>query len=163
LTRQGCEEGEDSWPAASPGLGDRSHDGIARVMGTVDGLKKFIRLHESPFHGLNFCVGTVAEMLEKPGEQIYDIVRYFGERDKIFNLHFRNIRGGLDDFVEVFPDEGDVDMRAVLHVLKDTGYRYMVMPDHVPQIDGEAPQHVAFAYCFGYIRALMQTLGIEEG
>src|SRR4029078_4992121 len=76
-----------------PGLGDRSHDGIARVMGTVDGLKKFISLRESPNHGLNFCVGTVAEMLEKPGEQIYDIVRYFGERYKIFNLHFRNIRG----------------------------------------------------------------------
>ena len=145
-----------------PGLGDRSHDGIARVMGTVDGLKKFITLHESPYHGLNFCVGTVAEMLEKPGEQIYDIVRYFGERGKIFNLHFRNIRGGFDDFVEVFPDEGDVDMRAVLQVLKETGYPYMVMPDHVPLIDGEAPQHVAFAFCFGYIRALMQKLGIED-
>jgi hypothetical protein len=30
----------------------------------------------------------------------------------------------------------------------------------VPHLAGEAPAHVAFAYCFGYIRALMQTLGV---
>ncbi len=145
-----------------PGLGDRSHYGIARVMGTVAGLKKFITLHESPYHGLNFCVGTVAEMLEKPGEEIYDLVRYFGERGKLFNIHFRNIKGGLLDFVEVFPDEGEVDMRAVLRVLKEVGYEYMLMPDHVPLITGAAPRHVAFAFCFGYIRALLQTLDVRE-
>ena len=145
-----------------PGLGDRGHYGIARVMGTVAGLKRFITLHASPYHGLNFCVGSVAEMLEKPGEDLYEIVRYFGERGKLFNIHFRNIKGGLLDFVEVFPDEGDVDMRAVLQVLKEVGYAYMLMPDHVPLISGAAPQHVAFAYCFGYLRALLQTLDVRE-
>ena len=145
-----------------PGLGDRTHLGIARVLGTVEGLKRFITLHQSPYHGLNFCVGTTAEMLARPGEDIYDIVRYFGERGKLFNVHFRNIRGGFDDFVEVFPDEGDVDMRRVLQVLQEVGYRYMVMPDHVPAIDGPAPADVAFAFCFGYIRGLMQSLEICE-
>jgi mannonate dehydratase len=145
-----------------PGIGDQTHYGIARVMGTVAGLKKFVTLHESPYHGLNFCLGTVAEMLERPGEEIYDVVRYFGERGKIFNLHFRNIRGGLFDFVEVFPDEGDVNMREVLRVLAEVNYEYMIMPDHVPQVAGEAPLHVGFAFCFGYIRALMQTLDICE-
>jgi mannonate dehydratase len=146
-----------------PGLGDRTHQGIPRVLGTVEGLKKFIMLHASPCHGLNFCVGTVAEMLENPGRDLYPVVRHFGERGKLFNIHFRNIRGGLDDFVEVFPDEGDVDMRRVLRVLKDVEYPYMVMPDHVPAIDGEAPTHVAFAYCFGYIRGLMHSLDLTEG
>jgi mannonate dehydratase len=145
-----------------PGLGDRTHLGLARVMGTVAGLKKFITLQASPYHGLNFCVGTTAEGLRRPGEEIYDVVRYFGERGKLFNIHFRNIRGGLDDFVEVFPDEGDVDMRRVLQVLHEVGYQHMVMPDHVPLIAGEAPVHVAFAFCFGYIRGLMQSLGIRE-
>ena len=145
-----------------PGLGERAHLGVARVLGTVEGLKKLVGLHASPYHGLNFCVGTVAEMLERPGEDLYAIVRYFGERGKLFNVHFRNIRGGLDDFVEVFPDEGEVDMRRVLQVLKEVDYRGMIMPDHVPQIDGEAPVHVAFAFCFGYIRGLMQSLGIGE-
>jgi mannonate dehydratase len=146
-----------------PGLGERTHYGVARVLGTVDGLKRFISLHESPYHGLNFCVGTVSEMLANPAEEIFEIIRYFGTRRKLFNLHLRNIRGSLDDFVEVFPDEGDVNLRDVLRVLQEVNYEYMIMPDHVPMIAGEAPVHVGFAFCFGYIRALLQTLGIHEG
>ena len=145
-----------------PGLGERTHSGVARVLGTVDGLKRFVDLRPSPYHGLNFCVGTVSEMLTNPAAEIFDIIRYFGARDKLFNLHLRNIRGGYDDFVETFPDEGEVDMREVLRVLHEVHYPYMIMPDHVPTITGEAPVHVGFAFCFGYIRALLQTLGIHE-
>jgi mannonate dehydratase len=32
------------------------------------------------------------------------------------------------------------------------------MPDHVPQIDGRDPSGVAFAYCYGYIQTLLDTL-----
>ena len=76
-------------------------------------------------------------MLENPGEEIYDIIRYFGSRKKIFNVHFRNIKGGVLDFVEVFPDEGDIDMLKAARTYKEVGYPYMLMPDHVPGIDGE--------------------------
>ena len=145
-----------------PGIGDRLYRGVARVMGTVEGLKKFVDMHESPYHGLNFCIGTVSEMLENPGAEIYDIIRYFGERKKLFNIHFRNIRGGVLDFVEVFPDEGDVDMPRALRVLKEVDYPYMIMPDHVPGISSPASGDVGFGYCFGYINALMQILE-EEG
>ena len=51
------------------------------------------------------------------------MIRYFGERGKIFNIHFRNIRGRRDDFQETFPDEGDMDMVAVMRTLKQVGYR----------------------------------------
>ena len=145
-----------------PGIGENTYLGFPRVTGTVEGLKRLVELHASPYHGLNFCIGTVAEMLEKPAEEIAEVVRYFGARGKLFNIHFRNIRGGLFNFVETFPDEGDVDMRAVLRVLHEVGYDYMIMPDHVPEIDGAAPTQVAFAYCFGYMRALMQSLDIRE-
>ena len=50
-----------------PGIEDNEYRGVARVMGTVDGIKKFVSMHESPYHGLNFCQGTVSEMLERPG------------------------------------------------------------------------------------------------
>ena len=75
-----------------------------------EGLKRFVEIVDSPYHGFNFCCGTAAEGLEAPGSELYDIVGYFGERKKIFNVHFRNIRGGLNKFQEVWPDEGDVDM-----------------------------------------------------
>src|SRR5262245_1090488 len=63
----------------------RGYQGIETILGTVDGLKRFVSIAESPYHGLNFCQGTVSEMLEKPGEQIYDVIRWFGTRGKIFN------------------------------------------------------------------------------
>lgn len=141
-----------------PGIGNREYRGVARVMGTVDGLKKFISMHESAYHGLNFCQGTVSEMLENPGEEIFDVIRYFGERKKIFNVHFRNIKGGFLDFVEVFPDEGDIDMLEAIRVYRDVGYEYMLMPDHVPGLAGGNARRVGFAYCYGYINAALQSV-----
>ena len=130
-----------------------------------EGLKRFVELVDSPYHGFNFCCGTASEGLEKPGEELYEIVRYFGERGKLFNIHFRNIRGGLHNFQEVWPDEGDVDMYKVAQALRDVGYPYMLMPDHAPHHpDDASPPGVsgrvrqAWAFQFGYIIALLQAV-----
>jgi mannonate dehydratase len=131
---------------------------IDAVLGTVDGLKKFVSIRESPYHGLNFCQGTVSEMLRDPGKEIYDVIRYFGERKKIFNVHFRNIRGHRDAFVEVYPDEGDVDFVKAMQVYKDVGFPYMMMPDHVPYHPDDKGGDQAFAFAYGYIRALIQAV-----
>lgn len=130
-----------------------------RVLGSAEGLKKFVSIAESPYHGLNFCQGTVAESLENPREEIGDIIRWFGERKKIFNVHFRNIKGGRYSFTEEFPDAGDMDMAASLKIYKEVGVDCMIMPDHVPDIDGEAPFETAFAFCYGYIIGLFQANG----
>ena len=63
-------------------------------------------------------------------------------------------------FVEVFPDEGDINMIRALKVYKEIGYEYMIMPDHVPGIGGPEPGKVGFAYTFGYIHAALQA--VEE-
>lgn len=131
--------------------------GVTRVLGTVEGLKKFVLMRESPYHGLNFCQGTVGEMLDDPGREIGDVIRWFGERKKIFNVHFRNIRGNKLSFMEVFPEEGDMDMWASVRLYAELGYEYMLMPDHVPHISGESGKSVAFAFCYGYIAALLQV------
>ena len=145
-------------PAMPPG---RGYQGIETVLGTVDGLKRFVSIADSPYHGLNFCQGTVAEMLEKPGEQIYDVIRWFGSRRKIFNVHFRNIRGGFLNFQETFIDDGDVDMLKAMRVYKEVGFEGMMMPDHVPTIAGDAKGAQAFAHAFGYIQALIAAVAAE--
>ncbi len=142
-------------PAMPPGKGFR---GVETVLGTVDGLKRFISIHESPYHGLNFCQGTVSEMLRRPGGEIFDVIRYFGSRKKIFNVHFRNIHGGFLNFRETFIDDGDVDMLKALRVYKEVGYDGMLMPDHVPSIEGDAGHAQAFAFTFGYIKALIAAV-----
>jgi mannonate dehydratase len=140
---------------------DTGWRGVHTVLGSVDGLKRFVDTIPSPYHGLNFCQGTVSEMLADPNAQIHDVIRYFGSRGKIFNVHFRNIRGGFLKFVETLPDDGDVDMLQALRTYREIGYSGMVMPDHVPVIAGDAGGQKAFAFCFGYIQALLQALRAE--
>ncbi|MBY5337540.1 mannonate dehydratase [Rhizobium leguminosarum] len=135
--------------------------GVTRVLGTVEGLKKFVLMRENPYHGLNFCQGSIGEMLENPGKEIDDVIRWFGQRGKIFNVHFRNIRGGKLSFMETFPEEGDMDMVRSARIYKEVGFKYMLMPDHVPTVSGKDPTATAFAFCYGYIAALLQVLDSE--
>jgi len=135
--------------------------GVHRVLGKVDGLKRFIEIAPSPYNGLNFGQGTVAEMLDNPRTEIFDVIRYFGSRGKIFNVHFRNIKGGYLKFQETFPDDGDVDMLRALRVYKEVGYDGMIMPDHAPQITGDTGGAQAFAFAFGYIQAAIQAVNAE--
>ena len=58
--------------------------GVVPVLGRVEGLKRFISIKENPYHGLNFCQGTICEGLENPNKEIHDIIRYFGQKKKIF-------------------------------------------------------------------------------
>jgi mannonate dehydratase len=141
-----------------PGVPPEGYQGVNRVLGTIDGLKRFISIQESAWHGLNFCQGTISEDLQNPGEEIFDVIRYFGTRKKIFNVHFRNIRGHRDDFIEVFPDEGDVDFVKAIKVYKEIGYPYMLMPDHVPLAEADPGSLQSFAFCYGYIRGLIQSV-----
>jgi mannonate dehydratase len=142
-----------------PGVPPAGYQGVDCVLGTVDGLKRFTGMHESPWHGLNLCIGTVAEMMENPRKEIFEVIRFFGRRKKIFNVHLRNIRGRRDDFEEVFPDEGDLDFVKVVQVLQEVGYDHLVMPDHVPESANDPNSLQSFAFCYGYIRALLQTVG----
>jgi hypothetical protein len=141
-----------------PGMPPEGFQGIARVLGTVDGLKKFISIQESPFHGLNLCIGTTAEMLHDPASEIHDVIRYFGQRKKIFNIHFRNIRGKRDDFQEVYMDNGDMNMFEVIRTLHEVDYQYMVMADHVPRHPDDPGGRQAYAFTYGYIKALLQAV-----
>jgi mannonate dehydratase len=112
-----------------------------------------------PPTALHFCQRTVSEMLRDPNREIHDLIRYFGSRKKIFNVHFRNIHGTFGDFQETFPDNGSVNMIQAIKTYQEVGYEYMLMADHVPQIPGDKGGAQAFAYAFGYIQALLQMLG----
>ena len=101
-------------------------------------------------------------MLQDPASEIVDIVRYFGERDTLFQVHYRNIIGKRFSFRESLPDEGDMNMYQVMKALKDVDYAYMVDPDHVPYCPGNpACNREGYAYCFGYIKAMIQAVNDE--
>ena len=154
--RLGCHQHD---PGMLPGVGYR---GVERVLGSLEGVKRFVGLHPSPYHGLNFCQGTISEMCTHP-EQVYEAIRFFGGRKRIFWVHFRNIRGGFLRFDEVFPDEGDIDMIRALRVYRDVGYDGVLVPDHVPHSALDTPyNHRAHAFCLGYITAAIQAVESES-
>jgi mannonate dehydratase len=96
-------------------------------------------------------------MCVDPATEVLEAIRYFGERNKIFMVHFRNIRGGFLNFDEVYPDEGDVDMLQAVRAYKEAGYQGMLCPDHVPQSDVDPGGERQFSFCLGYTRALIQA------
>jgi mannonate dehydratase len=141
-----------------PGVPPQGFRGVVRVLGTPEGLRRFVSIQESPYHGLNLCLGTTAEMLQDPRREIHDIIHEFGRRKKIFNIHFRNIRGKRDGFQEVFADEGDMDMLQVALTLHEVGYEYMLMPDHVPGHRDDPSGLQAFAFAYGHIIGTLQAV-----
>ena len=151
--RMGCHPQDPGVP--------KGYRGIDAVLASPDGLKRFVSIKESPYHGLNFCQGTVSEQLEKPGEQIFDVIRYFGSRKKIFSVHFRNIEGGFGNFRETFIDNGSVDMLKAARVYKEVGYDGVLMPDHVPNVDGDPDHMQGFAFAIGYIKAIIAAVSAE--
>lgn len=135
-------------------------NGIEHVVGSADGIRKFLSLSDSKNHGLNFCQGTVAEMFKEPGKHMIPVIEEFAATGRIFMVHFRNIRGGYLDFQEVFPDEGDVDMFEAIKAYQRGGYQGPLCPDHVPvsEIDPDRERFMAFA--LGYTRGLLQSAGV---
>ena len=125
------------------------------------GIQRFAKLYDSPYHGFNFCIGSIAEGLKDPKTEIMPIIKWVGERNQIFNVHLRNITGGWNNFQEVYPDNGDMNFLHVVRALRDVGFDGMVMPDHVPTHPDSASGLQAFSFCYGYIKALLQTVTDE--
>jgi len=143
-----------------PPMPDQNPWHIDQVLDSVQGLKRFVSTCDSPWHGLTFCQGCIWEMLpeqEKP-EGLYEAIHWFGRRGKIFQAHFRNLRGGARRFVETYHDDGEIDMVRAVLAFREAGYRGVLMPDHVPghDEDPEGLQHFAWAY--GYIKGLVEAV-----
>lgn len=135
-------------------------NGVEHVVGSAEGLRRFLRLSGSRNHGLNFCQGTVAEMFKDPGRPMIPVIEEFAATGRIFMVHFRNIRGGYLDFQEVFPDEGDVDMFEAIQAYRRGGYQGPLCPDHVPVSDIDPDRERFMAFALGYTRGLLQAAGV---
>lgn len=144
-----------------PGTPPGGLHGIVNVLGTPEGLTKFLSIHPSAYHGLNLCIGTTAEMLASPRSELPVVVDDLAKTGRIFNIHFRNIRGRRDDFQEVFADEGDIDMPQIAQILAKHNYDGMLMPDHVPAHPSDPASLQAFAYAMGYIKGVLQSVYIQ--
>ena len=71
-------------------------------------------------------------MLQEPREEIYDVIRYFGQRQDLQHPLPQHPRPPRRLLRNAIPTKGDMDMLAVARTLQEVGYPYMLMPDHMP-------------------------------
>lgn len=116
--------------------------------------QRLLDMYPSPANKLEFCIGSLAEMSEG---DIYEAVESYSRQGAIAYIHFRNVRGKVPRYHEVFVDEGDVDMLRVIRILRANGYNGVLIPDHTPQMACAAPWHAGMAFALGYMRAALQA------
>jgi mannonate dehydratase len=141
--------------------------GSGQIMGTVEGWRRLVGIVPSPSNGITFDCGVTREMGQDPVE----VCRYFGSRDCINHVHFRNVRvrKPYEKYTEVFLDEGQVDMFAVMQELVRQKYPRLIYPEHPRALDADRERpdfhpyypggggYVGYAYNVGYARAMLQA------
>ena len=141
--------------------------GSGQIMGSLAGWKHLIEIVPSTSNGITFDCGVTRELGEDPVE----VCRYFGSRDRINHVHFRNVRVQTprEKYTEVFIDEGQVGMFAVMKELVRQKYPRLVYPEHPRGLDADREvsgfkshypgggSYVGYAFNVGYARAMLQA------
>ncbi len=132
--------------------------GTYRLFRDFESHKKALNLYPSDHHGLRLGLGVFSEM---PDEDVYEVVQYFAEHEKILFLHFRDVRGNFPTFHETFHDdpESNFDQQKMIQLLNEVGYSGVIVPNHYPVLEGDtAFQHRSKAYACGYLNGLISTI-----
>ena len=154
--------------------------GSAQIMATFDDWKRLVNLVDSPANGMTYDCGVSREI----GEDPVAVARWLGERDRIQHVHYRNVvvRKLREDYTEVWPDNGVVDMLAVMKELMRLKYTRMIIPEHARGLnvndnvveqrrdpaaergsrlaaddDPNRNSYAAWAYHAAYARAMLQA------
>jgi mannonate dehydratase len=141
--------------------------GSGQIMSTLAGWKRLIDIVKSPSNGITYDCGVTREL----GEDPVAVCRYFGERDCINHVHYRNVtmRKPYEKYTEVFLDEGDNNMFLVMKELVRQKYPRLIYPEHPRALDYDRQQptfhrmypggggYAAYAFNVGYTRAMLQA------
>ncbi len=129
--------------------------GVAQLFRSFDAYKRLIEIYPSNSNAIEFCQGTFSEM----NEDIYEMIKYFGEKDKILYVHFRNVSGQVPKFHEEFINTGYVDMHKAMEIYNEVGFKGVFVDDHVPVgVNDTTWGHRGRAFANGYIQATIDSV-----
>lgn len=142
--------------------------GHAQIVATFSDWKRLIEIVDSPSNGMTYDCGVSREI----GEDPLEVLHYLGSRDRINHIHYRNVRVEIPavKYEEVFFDEGEVNMFAVMQEIFRMGYKFGLYPEHPRALDydrehpggvGKNPGdagYTGWTYNVAYAKAMMQAV-----
>jgi mannonate dehydratase len=136
--------------------------GIARILTCPENFQRVLDMAPSAHNGITFCQGNFSAM----GVDVPETIRHFGRQGAIKFVHFRDVRGDRDHFVETFHDNGQTDMVEAIRAYADVDFAGPARVDHVPTMAGEANEAPGYEtmgrlYALGYMRGLIEAVGKE--
>jgi mannonate dehydratase len=137
--------------------------GLGRIMRSLENYQRLIDLVPSPVNGITLCQGNFTLMTD----DLPAAIRHFGRQGKIFFVHFRDVRGTPEKFVETFHDEGKTDMRACMEAYRDVGFDGVCRPDHVPTMEGDDNDRPSYSnigrlFAIGYLKGLREAVYAQK-
>ncbi len=134
--------------------------GVNRIFTSLDSICKGISEHSSPYLGVTFCQACYTLM----GENLEEAIKKLA--DKIFFVHFRNVKGNKYDFRETFHDNGDINMARAIRLYRkycpDNAKDIPIRVDHVPTYAGEKTENSGYdslgrLFAIGYLKGLLDA------
>ena len=134
--------------------------GVERTFTCPEDFQRLIDLVPSPNNGITYCQGCFSEM----NADVPATIRHFAGQKKLFFAHFRNVRGPVTHFVEVFHDEkGNADMYEAMKAYYESGFEGPMRPDHLPFMEGEDTAPYGGFSMWGRLFAIGYMKGLLEG
>lgn len=136
--------------------------GIGRIVTSAADYRRILNIVPSPSNGITFCQANFKAMA---GDDVYEMAAEFCKQKKVFFVHFRNIDGDREHFVEKFHDDGQIDMPRMMKIYHDNGFDGPMRPDHAPTMAGETNGHSGYyvlgkIFAFGYMKGILDSLQI---
>jgi len=140
--------------------------GLGRIMRSVENYERLLDMVPSPVNGIALCQGNFTLMTDDLPGVIRHFGSYSGGQNKIFFVHFRDVRGDVYKFVETFHDDGKTDMLACMRAYRDVGFEGVCRPDHVPTMEGDDNDRPGYSsvgrlFAIGYLKGLREAVYAE--
>jgi mannonate dehydratase len=134
--------------------------GIGRMIRSLDAYDRVFALQPSPANGMTFCQGNLCLLTD----DLPAAIRRFGTQGRIHFVHFRDVRGTPERFVETFVDEGPTDMPACIRAYLESGVEAPLRTDHSPALTGDGwtvPGYPTLGrlHAVGYVQGLLAGIG----
>ena len=147
--------------------------GVPQLFRNKANFDRAMAIQPSDHHGLTFCLGGWSAM--GFGATMADVIREYGPQGKLHYVHFQSHNGVPPLFSENFVELADYDPFAVVRALHEVGFDGVMIPGHVPQLDGDSEWrntytvtdarythpmggHRARAYTIGFMKGLISAL-----